>query len=351
MSETFDSIRKQIKKRTPAPIYFLHGEESFFTDRLVEMFEEYLPEQERTFNHFNVYPLEKDPEAVMELCRRYPLMSEKIVVIVKEAQSAKGGAGKWVNRLAKYAANPSPTTLLVVVARGAKIACKEFTDALKKCGGVVLESSRIKDNQLSNAFAGIIKDTELNFEPKAVAMLVDNIGNDIARAYNEITKLKLILPPGATVTPECIEKNIGISREYNNYELTKALAQRNAERAIKIIRHFNARPKDHSPVMVVSTIFNFFANTLVAVYTPRNDSALMAALKAKNTYALTDYKIAMNNYSASQLIEILALIRQADGFCKGNGSRMSPEDVMENLVLEILMATGNINRRSNDTKL
>lgn len=343
MSDSFDSAYRSLKERKPAPVYFFHGEESFFTDRLTELVESYLPENERTFNMFSLYPLEREPEDVMELARRFPLMSEKIIVIVKEAQTARGGAGKWINRLSKYAANPSSTTILAVIARGTKVSCKEFTDSVKKGGGIVVESSKIKDSQLTQAVGKLIKDEGLNYENQSISIIVDNIGNDLSRIYNEICKLKLILPPGATVTPESIEKNIGISREYNNFELVRALSRRDAVKALKIIRHFNANQRENPWVLTLSTVYNLFANTLVAQYTDRTDSSIMKALALRNSFALADYKNAMANYSPAQVLQIIRLIRKADAHGKGNGSRLPVETVMENLILEILLATGKLN--------
>lgn len=339
---SFDDIKREIIEHRPAPVYFLHGEEAYFTDRLVELFENYLPEEERAFNFYNLYALEQEPENIMELARRYPLMADKTVIIVKETQAAKGGAGKWINKLAKYALNPSPTTLLVIVARGSKVACKEFTDALKKSKGVVFESSKIKDNQVSSAVVSMLKDVSLKYDAKAIAMIVENIGNNLSKIYNEIDKLRMVLPEGATVTPEVVEKNVGISREYNNFELVKALAYRNSTKALKIVTHFNLSQKDNPWVLTLSAIFSHFANALIAFYTDRTDRAIMNALDLRNTYALADYKTTMSNYSPSQIIEVIGLLREADAFGKGNGSRLPVERIMENLIFKILMTDGKL---------
>lgn len=344
MTQTFDEIIKDLSAFKPAPVYLLHGEESFFIDRLVEKFEQLLPEQERTFNAFNIYALEKEPEDIMELARRYPLMSDRIVIVVKETQAARGGAGKWINRLAKYAVNPNPSTVLIIVSRGAKVSCKEFTDALKKSGGVVFESVKLRDDKIPGAIISFLKEVNLLYEPEAVAIIADNIGNDLAKIYNEISKLRLILPPGATVTPEVVEKNIGINRNFNNFELTKAISKRDIPKSLQIIRHFNSNPKDNPWVVTLSVLFNLFSNTLIAYYTNRSDASIMQALNLRNQYAINDYKNTMKNYSASQVIEIIELIRRADSNGKGNGSRMPVEIIMENLILQIFMASGNFKK-------
>lgn len=341
MNVSFDIIKKDILNKSLAPIYLLHGEESFYTDRLVELFEEYLPVDERTFNLFTVYALEKNPDEIMEIARRFPLMSSKIIIIVKEAQTAKGGAGKWINRFSKYASNPSLSTSLIIVSRGASVSCREFTDAMDKKGGKVFESKKIKDENLSAIIKSFIKEASLNIENDAISLISDNIGNDLSRLYNEIRKLKLILPKDATVTPEVIENNIGISRKYNNFELTNALARRDAKKAISIIRYINAN--QGAFVLTLSVIFNFFSRILIAYYTPGGDTELMRALDLKYPNALRDYKIGMQNYSPSQIIEIINKLRTADSHAKGNGSRLDQSEIMENLILQILLSTGKIN--------
>lgn len=343
MSVSFESIARDLMSGHFAPVYFLHGEEGFYADRLSEMFEQILPEEERAFNLFTIYAPEKDPDDVMDIARRYPLMSSRIVIIVKETQSVRGGAGKWINKLAPYASNPTPTTILVVVARGVKVACKDFTDAIRKGNGVVLESARIKDFQTADTIKSIISGLGLKYEPAAVDLLSENIGADLGKLYNEIIKLKMILPPGGTITPESIEKNIGISREFNNFELTKALSARDGAKALKIIRHFNSNQRDNPWVMTLAVLFNLFSNALIGYYSERTDAALGEAIGTRFSKTINECKLTMRNYSPSQLIEIIGLLRKADSFAKGNGSRQETEDIMENLILQILMATGKIN--------
>ena len=338
-----DNLFRDVRAGKTAPIYLIHGEESFFADRVAELFENLLPEQDRAFNLFTFYPLEKEPDDVMDIARRYPMMSDKIIVLVKEVQTAKGGAGKWINRLAKYAENPSPSTILVLLAKGTKVACKDFTDRAKKSGGVIIEIPKTKDGDLKAINQKFIKNAGLKYEGAVIDMLVDNIGNDLAKLYNEINKLKLILPPGATVTPESVEKNIGISREFNNFELCKALACRDALKAIKIIRYFNSSQKENPWVLTLSAIFSTFSNALIGFYTDRTDAGIQQAIGARHFGALNDCKNVMRNYSPAQLIEIMNLLREADANGKGNRSRLSTEQIMETLILNILFATGKIN--------
>lgn len=343
MTDSFQNISKNIRAGKLAPVYFLHGEEGLYSDILVSMFENYLPPEERAFNLFMLYAVERTPDDVMDVAKRYPLMADKIIVIVKEAQSAKNGAGRWINKLAQYAANPSPNTVLVVVARGTKVACKEFTDALNKSGGVIFESPKAKEENLPTIINDFIKSAGLNIESRAIGMIAENIGNDLSRIYNEINKLKMILPQGATVTPEVIERNIGISREYNNGELNRAIAGRDVAKALKIIRYFNSNQRDNPWVMTLGYIFSMFSKALCAYYSDRTDAGIAAAIGTRYSPAIDECKLCMHNYSPSQIIEIIRLIRQADNFSKGNGSRMDTGSIMENLIQSIFLATGKLN--------
>lgn len=338
MSATFQSIKKDLRDGRYAPVYLLHGEEGLFTDLLLEEFDKIIPPEEQAFNYFTFYAIEKDPDDIIDIARRFPLMSSKLVVVVKEAQSAKGGAGKWINRLAKYAANPSPSTILVIAARGAKVACKEFTDAAKKSGGVVLESAKVNDEQLPSMVTGLMKSAGLTYEDKAVSMLVDNIGNDLSRLYNEVEKLKIVIPAGGCVTPESVEKNIGISREFNNFELTDALAHHDAAKAVRIIRHLNSsKGEKTSFVLTLSAIYALFSNTLVAFYTDRTYNGIGNALGTRYSKVINPVLTCMKHYSPMDLIHIIHDIRVADAMTKGVGSRMPQEDLLENLVLKILL--------------
>lgn len=341
MASNFNSIKNDIQKHTLAPVYFIHGEEGYFSDLIVEMFENYLPEADRPFNLFTLYAIEKDPEDVMDICRRYPMMADKLVVIVKEIQNA--GGGKWANKLAPYAASPSPSTVLVVIARGAKIACKEFTDSIKKGGGVTVEFPKItQERDIQSLIIDLIKEKGLTIDEKGIKMLTDYVGTDLSRLYNEIGKLTIVLPQGARITPEAIEKNIGISKDYNNYELAFAVANRDIAKSMQIIRYFSRSPKNNPWVMTLFSLFSLFSNTLLAFYSPRDDYYLKNALGIWHFNDLKTCKLCMQNYSASQVIEIIRLIRSTDNQGKGNGSRRNVNDLMEELIFNIFNAKGKL---------
>ena len=338
---TFESLKSQLAKRQYAPVYLLHGEEGYYIDALVKIFEQILPPEERDFNMYTMYAPEVSADTVMDTCRRYPMMSEYQVVILKEAQAIRADQ---LNRLHLYASQPSPTTILVICCRGAVAKAKNLIDEIKKNNGVVFLSEKIKEKNALNFISSYIKLKNLNAEHKALEMLRDYIGTDLSRLYNEIDKLALILGENAMITPESIERNIGVSKDYNNFELVDALAQKDSLKAYKIIEYFRSNPKNNPSVLTIAAIFNYFSNLLTLYFSKdKSEPTLMAMVGAKWPIQFAKYKAGLKNYNAFQAIEIIAAIREFDAKSKGIDSRQNEHDLMKDLIFHILSAPGNIN--------
>ena len=336
---TFPALRAQLKKRNFLPVYLLHGEEGYYIDELVKDFEEIIPEDERDFNLYTLYAPESGVETVMDVCRQYPMMSEYQVVIVKEAQAIRADS---LNKLHNYVSQPTPTTILVIVCRGAQAKGKELLAAVKK-NGVIFESKKLSDRNILPVISDLIREKKLNVEDKALSMLRDYIGTDLSRLYNEIGKLALILGPGAMITPEAIERNIGVSKDYNNFELIDAINTRNAAKVFTIVEYFRNNPKNNPTVMTVSSIFNQFSNLLIYHYTrDKSQSGYMDALGLRNAWHLRGYEVAAKNYNVRQTIEIISAIREFDTKSKGVGSRQNEYDLLKDLAFHILTARGYI---------
>ncbi|MDE6823220.1 MAG: DNA polymerase III subunit delta [Duncaniella sp.] len=335
---TFQELKRRLAARTQlAPVYLLHGEEGYYIDELVKDFEALVPEEERDFNLYVLYAPETGMDDVMEVCHRYPMMAERQVVIVKEAQAIRADQ---LNKLHSYIERPNPTTVLVISVRGAQAKGKELLAAVKK-NGVTFESKRLSEKNIVPAISDLIKEKGLNVDPKALSMLRDYIGADLARLYNEIGKLALILGQGAMVTPEAIERNIGISKDFNNFELVDAIVSRNAGKAFAIVEYFRNNPKNNPTVMTVSSLFNQFANLLVYHYTrDKTPAGYMDALGLRATWALRSYEMAARNYNVRQTIEIISAIREFDTRSKGIGSRQNEYDLLKDLIFHILTARG-----------
>ncbi|WP_297070878.1 DNA polymerase III subunit delta [uncultured Duncaniella sp.] len=335
---TYSELKRQLAARTSlAPVYLLHGEEGYYIDELVKDFEALVPEEERDFNLYTLYAPESGVETVMDVCHRYPMMAERQVVIVKEAQAIRADQ---LNKLHSYVERPNPTTVLVISCRGAQAKGKELLAALKK-NGAIFESKRLNERNIVPVINDLIKEKGLNVDPKALAMLRDYIGADLSRLYNEIGKLALILGKGAMVTPEAIERNIGISKDYNNFELVDAIVGRNAAKAFAIVEYFRNNPKNNPTVMTVSSLFNQFSNLLIYHYTrDKTQAGYMDALGLRNTWGLRVYEAASRAYNVRQTIEIISAIREFDTRSKGIGSRQNEYDLLKDLIFHILTARG-----------
>lgn len=334
---TFPQLKQQIAKRNLAPIYLLHGEEGYFIDELVKMFEELLPEEERDFNLYTLYAPESGMDAVMDVCHRFPMMASHQVVIVKEAQAIRADS---LNKLHHYAERPNPSTILVISCRGAQAKGKELLAAVKK-NGVIFESKKLTERNILPAISDLIQEKQLSVDPKALAMLRDYIGTDLSRLYNEIDKLAMILGPNARITPEAIERNIGISKDYNNFELIDAVNARNAAKVFTIVEYFRNNPKNNPTVMTVSSLFNHFSNLLVYHYTAdKTPSGYMDALGFRQTWQLRNYEAGARAFNVRQTIEIISAIREFDTRSKGIGSRQNEYDLLRDLAFRILTARG-----------
>lgn len=335
---TYSELRRQLAAKTSlAPVYLLHGEEGYYIDELVKDFEALVPEEERDFNLYVLYAPESGVETVMDVCHRYPMMAERQVVIVKEAQAIRADQ---LNRLHSYVERPTPTTVLVISCRGAQAKGKELLAAVKK-NGVIFESKRLSERNILPVISDLIKEKKLSVDPKALSMLRDYIGVDLARLYNEIDKLALILGPRAMITPEAIERNIGISKDYNNFELIDAINSRNAAKAFAIAEYFRNNPKNNPTVMTVSSLFNQFSNLLIYHYTrDKSQSGYLDALGLKSPWALKGYETAARNYNVRQTIEIISAIREFDTRSKGIDSRQNEYDLLKDLIFHILTARG-----------
>ena len=331
---TYTALRNTLARKQYSNVYFIHGEEGYYIDELAGLFETILPESERDFNQYTLYAPQTDAATVAEACQRYPMMAERQVVIVKEAQAVPVA---WFNKLLPYLESPVATTLLVIIARGASVKSATLTKSLAKGRAVVFESKRLAPAAVTNTIREFIKERGLTIDDKALAMLQDYVGSDLSRIYNEIGKMTVALPANAMITPESVERNIGVSKDYNNFELIAAIARRDVPRIYKIINYFRRDPKNHQPIVTTPLLFNFFANLLTALYAPdKTDRGLMAELGFKWPGQLTDIKPGLANYRPWQIIKNISAIRQFDAQSKGIGSRADQFDLFEILIFQLL---------------
>lgn len=316
------------------PIYFLMGEEPYYIDRISEYIEKHvLKEEEKGFNQMVMYGRDVTIDDIVSHAKRYPMMADRQVIIVKEAQDLS----RTIENLVGYAANPQTTTVLVINYKYKKIdKRKALYKAISKTG-LVYESKKLYENQVADWIRRTLASKKYTISPKAAQMLVEFLGTDLSKISNELDKLQIILPAGSDITPEAIEENIGISKDYNNFELQKAIGERDILKAHKIIHYFAENPKDNPMVMTVTILFNFFSQLLhfhgLNDKSPRN---VASALKI-NSYFVNDYITAARHYPMKKVSGIISILREFDVKSKGVGSNAVPQgDLLKELIVKIV---------------
>lgn len=342
----FERLAANIRNRQFAPIYLLMGEESYFIDALSDMLSSsILDEAARAFNQMTVYGRDSDAGQVVNLCRQMPMMGSYQVVIVKEAQQLKN-----IEKLSLYTTKPQPTTILVICH---KEKCVDKRSQLYKSvltSGVVFESVRPRDYEISSWLTQFASSRGCRLDAKALAMLTDHLGTDLAKISNELTKLLVSLPEGTKViTDDDIERNVGISKEFNNFELCRAVAVRDMNRALSIADHFAANPKDNPLLLTVMALFGQFRQMFIINYLRwqsrvrgvpfPQDAELMRILKVGNIYAIGELKQTSAQWENRKVFNILGLLREYDAKSKGlNAGSAGDGELLRELLLKIFMS-------------
>lgn len=327
------SILKDIKAKNYKPIYFLGGEEPYFIDVISDYIQNnVLEEHERDFNQTILYGKETNANEIMSVAKRFPMMSEYQVVIVKEAQSL----GKEIDKLESYFTNPLATTILVFCSKYKKPDKRKKSSKLIAKNGVLFESKKLYENQIGDFISGVLTSKGYNIEPKASLMLIEFLGTDLAKINNELQKLQIIIPKGNTITAHDIEVNIGISKDFNVFELHNAIGNKDQLKAYKICNYFVENPKEKPLVVTVSLLFSFFSK-IMQYHGLKDKSDNNAASKLKvNRFFVKDYALAARNYPMKKVSYIIEKIRQADVKSKGVGaSQFGQSDILRELLVQI----------------
>ena len=304
---TYEEIARELKNRIYKPVYYLMGEESYYIDRISEYIAQtVLNENEKEFNQTIVYGADTDIATVINAAKRYPMMSKYQVVIVKEAQNIKN-----IEELAYYLQKPLDSTILVLCHKHGTLDRRKKLAAEIEKVGVLFESKKIKDAQLPGFISSYLKRRSVEIEPKASEMMAEFVGADLSRMAGELEKLIITLPRGQKrITPEQIERNIGISKDYNNFELRNALVAKDVFKANQIIKYFEENPKTNPLQMTLSVLFNFFSNLMLAYYAPdKSEQGIANQLGFKSSWQSKDYMVAMRKYSGVKVMQIIGEIR------------------------------------------
>lgn len=326
-------IVNDIKAGNIKPIYFLMGEESYYIDKLSDYIEDkVLSEEEKGFNQTVLYGRDVTIEDIVSTAKRYPMMAERQVVIVKEAQDLS----RTIDKIESYAENPMPSTVLVICYKYKTLDKRKKVTKLLAKNGIVYESKKLYENQVGDWIKRVLAGKKYSIEPKANAMLVEFLGTDLSKINNELEKLQIILPKGSTITPHHIEENIGFSKDFNVFELRKAIGDRNQLRAYTIADNFAQNPKDNPIVMTTSLVFSFFVQLLkyhgLKDKNPNNVSKVLGV----NPFFLKDYDIALKNYPMRKVSQIVGSLRDVDVKSKGVGANALPQsDLLKEMLFKI----------------
>ena len=336
-------IAADIRARKFAPVYLLMGEESYFIDLLSDLLAgSILSEAERAFNQITVYGRDSDAGQVVNLCRQMPMMGACEVVIVREAQQLKS-----IEKLALYTARPQPSTILVICHKEKTVDKRSQLYKSVAAAGVVFESVRPRDYEISAWLSQFVAERGYSLDAKALSMLTDHLGTDLSKISNELRKLVVALPEGTTrITDELIERHTGISKDYNNFELCRAVARREKERALTIAAQFAANPKDNPLLLTVMALFGQFRQMFLINYLRwqqrvknipfPSDADLMKVLKVGNIYAIGEVKQAAAAWNNRSVFAILGLLREYDAKSKGvGGGSESDGELLRELLLKI----------------
>ena len=329
-------IVEMIRRKEYKPIFLFMGTEAYYIDRLAEYIaDNVLTKDEQDFNQTVIYCTRETAVAdVINCARRYPMMAKYQVVIVKEAQNLLK-----IDELAVYAQNPMETTILVICYKNGKVdGRKKLVPAIEKVG-IVFESEKLKEGMLPDFITDYLSRKQVSIEQRACQMMAESVGSDLNRLAGELDKLVLALPAEQKrITTDLVQSHVGVSKEFNVWELRTAIANKDIAKANKIMFYMEQNVKANPPVMTVSTLFNFFALLMQAWYSPeRTEQGMMKHLDFRQTWQLREYTTAMRHYSALKVMQIIGKLREADARLKGiNRGNLTDADIMHELIFFIL---------------
>jgi DNA polymerase-3 subunit delta len=345
---TFEQIMAELRQGRYRPVYFLQGEEPFFIDQVSDFIQENaLSEADRSFNQTVMYGLDSDIGTVISEAKRFPMMAERQVVIVKEAQRLKtllptDESDKKGDLLA-YCEKPQPTTVLVICHKykkidGRKKKSKDILTAIEKSGGVVFTSEKVKDWKVADWIRDHVTAQGYVIDPRTSALLAEYLGNDLGKISNELGKLYISMAKGKKVTPELIEQNIGISKDYNIFELQNAIINRDVVKANRIVTYFAQNAKEHPIQMVMPVLHGFFFKMALLHYAKRaKDRPDPARLLGVPPFLMKDYQQGAANYSEKKIHTVLSYLRDVDVRSKGvDNVSADYNDLIRELVFKIM---------------
>jgi DNA polymerase-3 subunit delta len=330
----YNQIITDLKNKNYSPIYFLEGDEPYFMDQISNfVLEHVLTEDEKGFNQTILYGKDLSIDAIMTAAKRFPMMAERQVVVIREAQNIKN-----IEDLVSYAENPMRSTILVISYKYKTIdKRKKLYKAIQK-SGIYFESKSLYDSNIPAWIAKYLKEKNLGIDPRAAQMITDFVGSDLQRIVNELEKVTISLVPGTSILPEDVEKNIGISKDFNAFELQKALGKKEILKSNRIINYFIDNEKQNPMPVIMGMLVNYFRKILIYhALENKSDRSVMAQKLGVNPYFLNDYIDAARSYSLDKAVNIISMMREYDLRSKGaRGGSTGNADLLRELIYRIL---------------
>lgn len=333
---SYTQILSDINKRNFRPLYFFMGEEPYYIDLLTDaIIKMALDENERDFNQTIIYGADTNAAAVINQAKRYPMMAQRQLVVVKEAQRLEN-----IENLFFYAQKPLMSTILVLNYKNGTLKNKKLLTEIEKTG-IVFESKKVYESSLPAFINNYVAAKGITIETKAVSMLADYIGTDLSRLSGELDKLTISINNDVRITDAIVEKNVGISKEYNNFELLNAIINRNILKANQIQQYFEKNSKTNPFIVTLSVLYNFFSNLMLVYFMPdKSENTIREELKLAQIFQARNYAIAARNFNAYKCINIIELLREYDAKSKGIGNNASSyandADLLKELIYKIL---------------
>lgn len=330
---TFSEIKNDIKLKKLSPVYLLMGEEEYFIDKITNLFiQNILSDVEKEFNLNVLYGKDTSVDQIVSICKKYPLMSSYQIVLIKEAQDLS----RSIDRLLDYIKNPLSSTILILNFKHKSFDKRKalYKEILNK--GKIFESKRLYDNQVQNWISEKFSNSGYNIDRKSIILINEHLGNNLSKIDNEIIKLMTIKKDDKNIISDDIEMYIGISKEFNNFELRKALGEKKYVKALQIAQYFSENPNSNPLIVTISTIFDFFNKLLIFHSNSSVSNKKMSVLLGINPYFLNEYDIASKNYNLKSVVKIVSLIRDYDMFSKGVGVKKVNLDLLKEMVSRII---------------
>lgn len=333
---TYEDIMKKMMAGEYAPVYVLMGDESYYIDKICDyLVEHVLKPEERDFNQVILFGADINAAQVLDQCKGYPMMAKYRVVVLKEAQNLRN-----LESLEEYLEKPMPSTIFVMCYKNGTIdRRKKFIPRAERVG-VVFESKKLRDYQLPGFIESYLKTRKVSIEKKAAQMIADSIGADLHRLISELDKVLISLPLNQQrVTPDIVEKEIGVSKDFNAFELRNAIVNKEVFKANQIIKYFDNNPKSGSLFAILPLLYNYFQNLMIAYYCPHrdNENELACYLDLHGGWAVRDYATGMRNYSGVKVMAIISKFREIDARSKGIENPSTPAgELMKELIFFIL---------------